>query len=203
MRPPLPDFPVPAGMSVDDFLRERVYEGARARWGDTFGDRERAQIEHELAITAKLGFAGFFLVMWDAIRYAQARRILCQGRGSAANSAIVYCLGITPIDPVRNGLLFERFLSEVRVDGKAEAPDIDVDFEHDRREEVLDYMYDRYRRPHAAIACIVQTYRAPNAVQDAMRAFGYPADLATSISKRLHRYDPLDAAAEDAPRTPR
>ena len=196
MRPPLPDFPVPAGMSVDDFLRERVYEGARARWGDTFGDRERAQIEHELAITAKLGFAGFFLVMWDAIRYAQARRILCQGRGSAANSAIVYCLGITPIDPVRNGLLFERFLSEVRVDGKAEAPDIDVDFEHDRREEVLDYMYDRYRRPHAAIACIVQTYRAPNAVQDAMRAFGYPADLATSISKRLHRYDPLDAAVQ-------
>src|SRR6185295_2684044 len=78
----------------------------------------------------------------------------------------------------------------------AEAPDIDVDFEHDRREEVLDYMYERYQRPHAAIACIVQTYRAPNAVQDAMRAFGYPADLTTSISSKLHRYDPLDAAVK-------
>jgi error-prone DNA polymerase len=194
MRPPLPAFPVPDGMDEDAFLRARVYEGAHARWGDSLTEKQRGQLEHELATTKKLGFAGFFLVMWDAVRFASQRGILCQGRGSAANSALVYCLGITPIDPIKNGLLFERFLSETRVDGQADAPDIDVDFEHDRREEVLDYMYDHYRRPHAAIAAIVQTYRAPNAVQDAMRAFGYPADVAISISKRLHRYDPADAA---------
>ena len=146
------------------------------------------------AIIAQLGFAGFFLVMWDTVRFARSEGILCQGRGSAANSAVTYCLGITPVDPVKEGLLFERFLSEVRIDGKTEAPEIEVDFEHDRREKGLDYMYDKYKRPHAAIACIVQTYRAPNAVQDAMRAFGYPAELATAISSRLHRYDPADAA---------
>lgn len=194
MRPPLPSFPVPAGTHENDFLRARVYEGAATRWGATLSDAQTKQLDHELALIKQLGFAGFFLVMWDAVRFAQARGILCQGRGSAANSAVVYCLGISAVDPVKHGLLFERFLSETRVDGKAEAPDIDVDFEHDRREEVIDYMYERYARPHTAIACIVQTYRAPNAVQDAMRAFGYPADLATSISRKLHRYDPLDAA---------
>ncbi len=196
MRPPLPAFPMPASVEASDFLRARTYEGAHTRWGHSISDAQRKQLDHELATIRQLGFAGFFLVMWDAVRFAQSRKILCQGRGSAANSAVVYCLGITAVDPVKNGLLFERFLSETRVDGKAEAPDIDVDFEHDRREEVLDYMYERYQRPHAAIACIVQTYRAPNAVQDAMRAFGYPADLATSISKKLHRYDPLDAAVK-------
>lgn len=196
LRPPLPSFPAPDGVTTDDFLRARVYDGARERFGPAIPDAHRRQIDHELATIRQLGFAGFFLVMWDAVRFAQSRGILCQGRGSAANSVVVHCLGITPIDPVKHGLLFERFLSEVRVDGKAEAPDIDVDFEHDRREEVLDYMYGRYERPHAAIACIVQTYRAPNAVQDAMRAFGYPMDLATSISRRLHRYDPLDAAVK-------
>jgi error-prone DNA polymerase len=132
--------------------------------------------------------------MWDAVTFARSHGILCQGRGSAANSAVTYCLGITAVDPVKEGLLFERFLSEVRVDGNTEPPDIDVDFEHDRREEVLDYMYAKYKRPHAAIACTVQTYRAPNAVLDSMRAFGYPAELAMSISSRLHRYDPADAA---------
>ncbi|MCC7195991.1 MAG: error-prone DNA polymerase [Gemmatimonadaceae bacterium] len=196
LRPPLPSFPVPGGTTPDAFLRERVYEGARERLGNSIPEAHRRQIEHELATISRFGFAGFFLVMWDAVRFAQSRGILCQGRGSAANSVVVYCLGITPIDPVKHGLLFERFLSEVRVDGRADAPDIDVDFEHDRREEVLDYVYGRYERPHAAIACTVQSYRAPNAVQDAMRAFGYPQQIAASISKRLHRYDPLDAAVK-------
>ena len=92
--------------------------------------------------------------MWDAVRTAHGRGILAQGRGSAANSAVAYCLGITAVDPVRHGLLFERFLSEVRTDGLTEAPDIDVDFEMDRREEVLDYMYRRYGRKHAAITAV-------------------------------------------------
>src|SRR5207237_8501650 len=118
----------------------------------------------------------------------------CQGRGSAANSAVAFCAGITAVDPVRHGLLFERFLSDARVGSKAsEPPDIDVDFEHERREEVLDYMYAKYDRAHAAITGVTQMYRGPNAVLDSMRAFGYPAELAFKVSKRVHYSDPNDA----------
>ncbi|GAC1515786.1 MAG: error-prone DNA polymerase [Gemmatimonadaceae bacterium] len=194
LRPPLPTFPVPGRHDDTSYLRECTFAGACERWGETMGDAERRQLEHELDVIRRLGFSGFFLVMWDAVRFARERGILCQGRGSAANSAVAYCLGVTAVDPVRNGLLFERFLSEMRVDGKAEAPDIDVDIEHDRREEVLDYVYGAYRRSHAAITCIVQTYRAPNAVRDVMRALGYPVALATRISKRVHHYEPSGGA---------
>ncbi len=195
VRPPLPDFPVPRGEGYtdDSFLREEVFEGARERWGE-IGEKENAQLEHELRVIGKLGFAGFFLVMWDAVRFARAKGILCQGRGSAANSAVAYCLSITAVDPVRHGLLFERFLSEIRVDGQTEAPDIDVDIEHDRREEVLDYVYDKYNRAKAAITCIVQMYRGPNALRDSMRAFGYPVEMATNLSKRIHWSDPAEGA---------
>ncbi len=132
--------------------------------------------------------------MWDAVNFARQKGILCQGRGSAANSAVAYCLAITAVDPVRHGLLFERFLSEIRVDGQTEAPDIDVDIEHDRREEVLDYVYDKYNRANAAITCIIQMYRGPNAILDSMRAFGYPVEMATNFSKRLHWSDPAEGA---------
>ncbi|HEY3258424.1 MAG TPA: error-prone DNA polymerase [Gemmatimonadaceae bacterium] len=199
LRPPLPKFAVPEGHSDITFLREKVFEGAQERWGE-LSDAQTKQIEHELGIIGRLGFAGFFLVMWDAIHFARSKNILCQGRGSAANSAVAYCLAVTAVDPVANGLLFERFLSETRVDGLTEAPDIDVDIEHDRREEVLDYMYDHYARSHSAIACIVQTYRAPNALRDSMRAFGYPIEQANDISKRLHYDDPV-AGAESVRQT--
>jgi error-prone DNA polymerase len=199
LRPPLPKFAVPEGHTDITFLREKVYEGAHERWGE-LSDAQTKQIEHELGIIGRLGFSGFFLVMWDAIHFARSRNILCQGRGSAANSAVAYCLAVTAVDPVANGLLFERFLSETRVDGLTEAPDIDVDIEHDRREEVLDYMYDHYARSHSAIACIVQTYRAPNALRDSMRAFGYPIEQANDISKRLHYDDPV-AGAESVRQT--
>ncbi len=195
LRPPLPHFAVPAGHDDDSFLAECAWAGARERWGEP-DERQRAQLQHELNVIRRLGFAGFFLVMWDAVRFARARGILCQGRGSAANSAVAYCLSITSVDPVRHGLLFERFLSEVRTDGSTEAPDIDVDFEMHRREEVLDYMYDRYRRAHSAITAVTQLYHAPTALQDMMRALGYPADLAFSLSKRSHRWEPSEAAAE-------
>ncbi|MEZ4457279.1 MAG: error-prone DNA polymerase [Gemmatimonadales bacterium] len=185
VRPPLPRFKVPEGHTDDSFIRELVYAGARERWGAP-SPREAAQIEHELTVIARLGYSGFFLVMWDAVRFARERGILAQGRGSAANSAAAYCLGITAVDPVRHGLLFERFLSEARVDGMTEAPDIDVDFEHDRREEVLDYVYRRYQRAHSAITGVTQIYSACTAIQDGMRAFGYPAELAFKLSKRLH-----------------
>jgi len=193
LRPPLPRYPVPAGHDDDSFLRELAYAGARDRWGEPDA-RQCAQLEHELGVIRRLGFAGFFLVMWDAVRFARSRGILCQGRGSAANSAVAYVLGITAVDPVCHGLLFERFLSEVRTDGRVEAPDIDVDFEMHRREEVLEYMYGRYRRQHAAITCVMQVYHAPTAVQDAMRALGYPAALAFALSKRLHRRLPTEGA---------
>src|SRR5207247_6768845 len=102
--------------------------------------------------------------------------------------------GITAVDPVKNGLLFERFLSEARVDGKSEPPDIDVDFEHERREEVLDYMYENYDRAHAAITAVTQLFHAPTAVQDAMRALGYPVAQALELSIRVHGYEPGDCA---------
>jgi error-prone DNA polymerase len=185
---------VPPDHTVDSFLRECTYDGARVRWGDPLSEKQCAQLDHELTVIRRLGFAGFFLVMWDAVREAKSRNILCQGRGSAANSAVAYCLGITAVDPVKHGLLFERFLSDVRVDGRTEAPDIDVDVEHDRREEILDYVYGNWKRECAAITAMVQTYRAPNAVRDAMRAFGYPLPLADSLSKRLHWAEPAAAA---------
>jgi error-prone DNA polymerase len=187
VRPPLPKFKVPEGHDDDSFLRQLAFEGARTRWGEP-GQREVAQLDHELRVIGRLGYAGFFLVMWDAVRFAHDRGILAQGRGSAANSAVAYCLGITAVDPVKHGLLFERFLSEARVDGMTEAPDIDVDFEHDRREEVLDYVYHRYQRSHSAITGVTQIYSASTAVQDCFRAFGLPAEQAFKLSKRLHRY---------------
>jgi error-prone DNA polymerase len=193
LRPPLPHFPLPAGHDDASFLRERVHAGAAERWGEV-DEKRRAQLEHELTIIRRLGFSGFFVIMWDAVRFARSRGILCQGRGSAANSAVAYCLGITAVDPVRHGLLFERFLSEARTDGLNEAPDIDVDFEMHRREEVLDYVYERYSRQHAAIAGVTQMYHAPSALQDVMRALGYPAEIAFALSKRMHWCSPAGGA---------
>src|SRR5690606_20250515 len=193
LRPPLPLYPLPPGHDDISFLREQVYAGALERWGGV-GEKERAQIEHELQVIGRLGFAGFFIIMWDAVRFARSQGILCQGRGSAANSVVAYCLGITAVDPVEHGLLFERFLSEARTDGLTEAPDIDVDFEMHRREEVLDYVYDQYSRQHAAITCVTQIYHAPSALQDAMRALGYPPELAFKLSKRLHWRSPVEGA---------
>ncbi|MEX2583273.1 MAG: error-prone DNA polymerase [Gemmatimonadota bacterium] len=193
LRPPLPRYPMPPGYDDNSFLRARVYEGAAERWG-TLSEKSRLQLDHELGVIARLGFSGFFIIMWDAVRFARSKGILCQGRGSAANSAVAYCLGVTAVDPVKHGLLFERFLSEARTEGMNEAPDIDVDFEMHRREEVLDYVYSAYSRQHAAIACVTQIYHAPSALQDAMRALGYPAELAFKLSRRLHWRSPADGA---------
>lgn len=194
VQPPLPKFDAPAGHDDASWLRELCFRGARERWGEPDA-RQRAQLEHELGVIGRLGFAGFFLVMHDAVSFARERGILCQGRGSAANSAVAYCLGITAVDPVKHNLLFERFLSEARTGGRTEAPDIDVDFEMHRREEVLDYMYTKYGRAHAAITCVAQAYHAPSAVQDVMRALGYPAEEAFRLSKRLHGLEPSQGAA--------
>ena len=194
-RPPLPGFCVPDGYTPDTYLAACVRDGARTRWGNPLPDAPRRQLAHELAVIRQLGFSGFFLVMHDAVAEAGRRGILAQGRGSAANSAVAYALGITAVDPVREGLLFERFLSAARTDGMTEAPDIDVDVEHDRREDLLDYVYATYGRAHAALTCVVQTYSASTAVQDVGRAYGVPPAVVAALSKRLHHVDPADGAA--------
>jgi len=136
------------------------------------------QINHELALIRKLGLAGYFLIVWDIVRFARRTGVLCQGRGSAANSVVCYCLGITAIDPVKMELLFERFLSEER----REAPDIDIDFAHRDREEVLQYVYQRYGREHAAMVCEHITFRGRSAVRDAARVLGFSVEQADVLS---------------------
>jgi error-prone DNA polymerase len=147
------------------------------------------QLEKELALVERLGYASYFLTVWDVVRFARQRGILCQGRGSAANSAICYVLGVTSIDPVRMGLLFERFISVER----GEPPDIDVDFEHERREEVLQYVYQRYGRDHAGMVCEVITYRTRSALRDVGKALGLSLGQVDRLAKLVGHHE--DAAA--------
>jgi error-prone DNA polymerase len=169
--PALPPFDCPPGHDEQSWLVELVHRGARARYGERTAERVPgawAQIDHELEVIAQLGFAGYFLIVHDLCEFCRANDIYCQGRGSAANSAVCYSLGITNADAVRLGLLFERFLSPAR-DGP---PDIDVDIESSRREEVIQYAYRRYGRRHAAQVANVITYRPRSAVRDMAKALG-------------------------------
>src|SRR5580692_3824038 len=170
--PRLPDFPTPDGLDEQGYLRQLVTEGAIRRYGPPGAERVPgawAQIEHELEVIGGLGFAGYFLVVWDIAQVCRRLDIYCQGRGSAANSAVCYALGVTNVDAVDLGLLFERFLSPAR-DGP---PDIDIDIESGRREEVIQYVYERYGRRHAAQVANVITYRPRSAVRDVGKAFGF------------------------------
>jgi error-prone DNA polymerase len=195
LRPRLPSFPLPEGMEDEDaFLEARVREGARRRYGERLGDAHRRQLRHELSVIRRLGLAGYFLIVWDICRFARSRGVLAQGRGSAANSAVCYCLEITAVDPVGHGLLFERFLSE----GRGEAPDIDVDLAHQDREAVLQYVYERYGREHAAMVCTTVTWRARSAVRDAARVLALPAALGDALSREVGRPVPTDGPARTA-----
>ncbi|MEP7348093.1 MAG: hypothetical protein ABI877_22680, partial [Gemmatimonadaceae bacterium] len=153
-------------------------------------ERYGTQITHELGVIRQLGLAGYFLIVWDIVRFALREGVLCQGRGSAANSAVCYCLGITAIDPVRMELLFERFLSEDR----QEAPDIDIDFAHRDREKVLQYVYERYGREHAAMVCEQITYRGKSAVRDAARVLGFSVEQANVLSTLSDRFSAKSTA---------
>ncbi|HEY0971766.1 MAG TPA: PHP domain-containing protein, partial [Gemmatimonadales bacterium] len=244
LRATLPDFPLPPGVTADEYLERLVMEGARERWGteesevgsrkpnalgieDSIArdaavnfrpptsdlrlspasdsrDHRSRQLRHELSLIRKLGLAGYFLIVWDIVRFARREGILCQGRGSAANSAVCYCLGITAVDPIRMGLLFERFLSENR----SEAPDIDIDFAHRERERVLQYVYERYGREHAAMVCEHITWRGRSAVRDAARALGFSQEQAAALATYSDRFSARATAAalrvgtegrEDAP----
>ncbi|MGF1469645.1 MAG: DNA polymerase III subunit alpha [Sandaracinaceae bacterium] len=192
LRPTLPRFPLPAGAKdADGLLETRVLEGARRRYGRPT-DRHRQQLRHELEVIRRLGLAGYFLIVDDVVRFARARGILAQGRGSAANSAVCYCLGITAVDPVGHELLFERFLSE----GRGEPPDIDLDLAHQEREAVLQYVYERYGREHAAMVCTVITWRARSAVRDAARVLGLPAEVGDRLAREVGR--PVPTAGPSA-----
>jgi error-prone DNA polymerase len=182
--PRLPDFPVPAGMDEQGYLRQLVTEGAIERYGPPHDETVPgawAQIEHELTVIGDLGFAGYFLVVWDIARVCRALDIYCQGRGSAANSAVCYALRVTNVDAVDLGLLFERFLSPAR-DGP---PDIDIDIESGRREEVIQYVYERYGRRHAAQVANVITYRPRSAVRDVGKAFGFSQEQVDAWSSGI------------------
>ncbi|MGF1562642.1 MAG: error-prone DNA polymerase [Geminicoccaceae bacterium] len=162
-------------------LEQHTFAGAAWRYPDGVPVEVDRQIRHELALIAELQYAPYFLTVYEVVRFARTQGILCQGRGSAANSAVCYCLGITSVDPVRMNLLFERFVSAER----GEPPDIDVDFEHERREEVIQYIFQRYGREHAGIAATVISYRGKSAVREVGKALGLSADAVGALSKTI------------------
>ncbi|MGZ8467967.1 MAG: PHP domain-containing protein [Gemmatirosa sp.] len=184
LEPTLPAFPLPPGIDADTYLAELVETGARDRWGEARTDAHVRQLAHELSVIRRLGLAGYFLIVWDIVRFARRAGILCQGRGSAANSAVCYCLGITAVDPIAMNLLFERFLSEER----QEAPDIDLDCAHRERERVIQYVYEKYGRAHAAMVCEQITWRGRSAVRDAARALGFSPTQADALSAFSDRF---------------
>lgn len=186
--PQLPTYPTPAGMNEQQFLEHLVEERATEKYGTRANERVPGawrQIEHELNVIRTLGFAGYFLTVWDITEFCRRSNILCQGRGSAANSAVCYSLGITNADAVALNLFFERFLSPAR-DGP---PDIDVDIESGRREEVIQYVFERYGRRHAAQIAAVNTYRPRSALRDVARAFGYSELEANEFRDRVDRQE--------------
>ncbi len=186
--PQLPPFEVPEGHTESSWLRELTMAGAALRYGPRAGAaRAYTQIEHELTIIDQLNFPGYFLVVHDITQFCRNNNILCQGRGSAANSAVCYALGVTAVDPVANELLFERFLSPAR-DGP---PDIDIDIESDLREQVIQYVYERYGRQYAAQVANVITYRGRSAVRDMARALGFSQGQQDAWSKQVSRWGSL------------
>jgi error-prone DNA polymerase len=172
---------VPPGRTAAEHLADMAWKGARKRYPDGIPEKVRELVSHELAIVTELGYEAYFLTVFDIVRFARHQKILCQGRGSAANSAICYCLGITSVDPARMNVLFERFVSRER----CEAPDIDVDFEHHRREEVLQYIYETYGRDRAAMTAEVISYRLRSAVRDMGKALGLSLDRVDAIATVL------------------
>lgn len=166
------------GVPAQDRLEALTWEGAKSRYPEGLPDKVAAQIRHELNLIETMGYAAYFLTVDSIVRFARSQGILCQGRGSAANSAVCYCLGITSIDPVRQGLLFERFISENR----NEPPDIDVDFDADRREEVIQWVYDTYGRHRAALAATVIRYGARGAVREVGKVLGVPEDVTGALA---------------------
>jgi len=184
----------PPGKSAMAHLTELTWNGARQRYGaarlsgphqQALPNKVRTQLQHELNLIAELDLPEYFLTVYDIVQYARSRGILCQGRGAAANSAVCYCLGVTSVDPARIDVLFERFVSKAR----NEPPDIDIDFEHERREEVIQYIYDKYGRDRAALTAEVITYRGRSAIRDVGKALGLSLDCVDRLAKQLDWWD--------------
>lgn len=176
-----PEEVVPDGYTPSDYLREQVWLGAEKRWPKGVPQKIHDQIEYELALIQELRYEPYFLTVYDIVNFARSRNILCQGRGSAANSVVCYCLFITEVSPEHISLLFERFISRER----DEPPDIDVDFEHERREEVIQYIYQKYSRRRAALAATVITYRSRSAIRDVGKALGMANTAIQELSQSL------------------
>ena len=173
-----PDEPVPPGKTAQQHLEDLTWEGAERRYPDGIPDTVRATLRKELRLIENRAYAHYFLTVHDIVRYANKKKILCQGRGSAANSAVCYVLGITAVDPLQIDLLFERFVSEKR----AEPPDIDVDFEHERREEVIQHIYKRYGHARAALTATVICYRPRSAIREVGKVFGLTEDVTAALA---------------------
>ena len=176
-----PEEIIPNGRSVMGELIYQTWQGAERRYPDGIPNEVNNYLKKELALIAKLNYAPYFLTVFDIVRFAHSRNILCQGRGSAANSAVCYCLDITAVDPARSSPLFERFVSEAR----AEPPDIDVDFEHERREEIIQYIYNKYGRHRAGIAASIVTYRKRSALIEVAKVFGLSRDIQQALSAQV------------------
>jgi error-prone DNA polymerase len=180
-----PDEIVPPGQTPASHLRRTTWEGAALRYPAGVPEKVRALLEHELQLITELQYEPYFLTVYDIVRFARSRAILCQGRGSAANSAVCYCLGITEVDPERMSVLFERFVSRER----NEPPDIDVDFEHQRREEVMQYLFAKYGRERAALTAALHTYRPRGALRDLGKALGFSLDQVDKLAKSVGWWD--------------
>lgn len=187
-----PEELVPAGESPDSYLCRMTGLGAQRRWPDGVPAKVEAMLRHELRLIAELGYAPYFLTVFDIVRFARDQGILCQGRGSAANSVVCYCLGITEVDPERISMLFERFISRER----GEPPDIDVDFEHQRREEVIQYIYAKYGRQRAALAATVICYRPKSALRDVGKALGLSREQLARLTANVNWWDGQRIAPE-------
>lgn len=198
-----PDEVVPDGHTPASFLRQATYEGAGRRWPAGIPAKVQSQIEHELELICDLRYEHYFLTVFDIVSFAKSEHILCQGRGSAANSVVCYCLGVTEVDPARMSVLFERFISKER----NEPPDIDIDFEHQRREEVIQYLYRKYGRDRAALAATVVTYGPKSAIRDVGKALGFSLETVDALAKghqwwdgdgvRLERFEELGLDVND------
>lgn len=187
-----PDEVVPPGETPTSYLRRITYEGAGRRWPNGMPAQVQTQIEHELELIADLKYEHYFLTVADIVAFARSKHILCQGRGSAANSVVCYCVGVTEVDPARMSVLFERFISKER----NEPPDIDIDFEHERREEVLQYLYAKYGRDRAAITGVVISYRPKSAIRDVGKALGMPLETVDAIAKGHQWWDGREVKQE-------
>ncbi len=183
---------VPAQLEPIDYLRELTYRGMQQRWPDGASESVHQQIEKELELIEALNYEHYFLTVQDIVRFARENGILCQGRGSAANSAVCFCLMITEVDPMRMSMLFERFISKER----NEPPDIDVDFEHERREEVIQYIYGKYGRHRTALAATVISYRRRSAIRDVGKVLGLQEDQIDALSKSMAWWDGTDVMPE-------